>query len=546
MLGQVELSSVANDLLFVNDHTLAAACDDHQIHIWTMSTSDQRMIMAESHRLTGHSEPVNALAGWAADQLLSASGDGTVRLWNIKDAQQLRSLDHGATVQSLAASPSTQRAVSGSATGGTKLWDMSQGKLLADLNVDLQRQQRADRSRLQLEIAERQVANATQDLAEGKQRNSQAAENLKKIQQQDASQNADTAQQAMQRAEAALVDAQQALEMLTAAVAASEEGRTAAEASFQRDEKSCNDFQHHAQLTSFAPQGHILATASETGCVYLWNADSGAALNQVEYDAESRRLLTFVSDDCVLTLMESGSVRQWAVSPHWELARVIGTPQDSSTFTDRITALAFSPDGRWLAVGSGEPSRSGQIKVFGVQDQQLLLELAEAHSDTVFGLAFSPDGKYLATCGADRFVKVFDAQTGQLVRTFEGHTHHVLDVAWQADGRILASAGADKAVKLWSFREGHQLRTIQDFGKGVTSLQFIGASNRFCASCGDHNLYRCNTEGAREAVGRGDDYLYCVTASQIGGQIAFGGHDGVVCIIDADGKLQSEIKPAPN
>ena len=75
---------------------------------------------------------------------------------------------------------------------------------------------------------------------------------------------------------------------------------------------------------------------------------------------------------------------------------------------------------------------------------QEVREIPDAHSDTVFGVAFSPDGSQIATCGADRFMKVFDVATGQLIRNFEGHTHHVLSVSWRADGRVLATGGADK------------------------------------------------------------------------------------------------------
>ena len=67
-------------------------------------------------------------------------------------------------------------------------------------------------------------------------------------------------------------------------------------------------------------------------------------------------------------------------------------------------------------------------------------EIKNGHSDTVFGVCFSPDGTKLATCGADKFVKVFEIPSGKFIKAFEGHTHHVLDVGWKFDGKLLASA----------------------------------------------------------------------------------------------------------
>ena len=81
----------------------------------------------------------------------------------------------------------------------------------------------------------------------------------------------------------------------------------------------------------------------------------------------------------------------------------------------------------------------------------------------------------LATCGADKFVKVFEVPSGKFLKSFEGHTHHVLDVGWKADGKLLASAGADNVVKVWDYEKGEQVRTIgTQARKQMTRLVFIG------------------------------------------------------------------------
>jgi WD40 repeat protein len=64
-------------------------------------------------------------------------------------------------------------------------------------------------------------------------------------------------------------------------------------------------------------------------------------------------------------------------------------------------------------------------------------------------VAFSPDNKLIASGGYDNTVKVWDAATGALVRTFTGHTAAVWAVGFSPDGKELASASSDKTVKIW-------------------------------------------------------------------------------------------------
>ena len=62
-----------------------------------------------------------------------------------------------------------------------------------------------------------------------------------------------------------------------------------------------------------------------------------------------------------------------------------------------VKSVVVAEDGKLLATGGGEPSRSGELKIWNLSDGTLVKAIADAHSDTIFGLDFSPDGKLLAS-----------------------------------------------------------------------------------------------------------------------------------------------------
>jgi WD40 repeat protein/mono/diheme cytochrome c family protein len=114
---------------------------------------------------------------------------------------------------------------------------------------------------------------------------------------------------------------------------------------------------------------------------------------------------------------------------------------------ERIQKLAWSPDGKKIALTGGSPARMGEIQIWDVAGKKL--ELSKSLTfDTLYGASWSPDGKYLAFGCGDNAVRAIDVATGKETLFMGGHSDWVLDTVWGVDGKHVVSCGRDMSVKL--------------------------------------------------------------------------------------------------
>jgi WD40 repeat protein len=193
------------------------------------------------------------------------------------------------------------------------------------------------------------------------------------------------------------------------------------------------------------PDGRRVA-AGDGAAVRWWDLATGRELDRLELPLEDVRLLAFGRDGDLLAAAGSGP-EIVLVEPDTGRVRLTlrhaAAGQEAAPVTV-VQALAFSPDGRRLL----SAGRDRLLRLWDAETGALVKEMA-GHTDVVFAAAFHPEGRRIASGGRDRVVRIWDAERGEELVRLPGHTNYIFSLAFSPDGATLASGSGDATVRLW-------------------------------------------------------------------------------------------------
>ena len=263
-----------------------------------------------------------------------------------------------------------------------------------------------------------------------------------------------------------------------------------------------------------------------SGDYQTWHLPEGAMARLEKGKIGSNdRAIAFSPDGQYLAVASSIGVWLYDVATYRELALIPGHMTENAF-------VAFSPDGTLLALGTYQ----GSVELWDVSTSTKIATF-EGHTSNVTSVVFSPDGTTFASGSGDNTVKLWDVATRRNIATLEGHTRRVKSVAFSPDGTILASGSGDNAgygtLKLWDIATRRNIATLGGHIGQVGSVAFSPDGTTLAAgSGGQFRLWDIATRTNVATLERGRGAVESVAFSPDGTTLATVSWDNTVNLWD--------------
>jgi WD40 repeat protein len=251
-----------------------------------------------------------------------------------------------------------------------------------------------------------------------------------------------------------------------------------------------NSHRNAVSSVAYSFDNSRIASSSHDHSVKIWDAHTGQLLNTLVGHTDIIFSVAFSFDSSrIASGSRNHSIKIWDAYSGQLLNTLIDlgiTPVlgRHKSHNSAVFNVAYSPDNLKIISGN-EDSR---IKIWDAQSGQLLDTLIDpgiinygSHASSVLSVAFSFDNLRIVSGGSyDNIIKIWNAsplkgnvvQTGQLIRTLDGHTDWVNSVAFSPDNLRIVSGGRDGYIKIWDALSGQLLNTLDDHTIGINSVAF--------------------------------------------------------------------------
>ncbi len=198
---------------------------------------------------------------------------------------------------------------------------------------------------------------------------------------------------------------------------------------------------------------------------------------------------------------------------------------------DAVRCLVYSKDGGLLAAGGGVPGSSGEIRLWDTHASRETAVFGD-DTDVINAVAFSPDAKRIACGSSDKNVEIWEVAGPKQISTLRDHSDAVLGISWSPDSKYIASCSADWSIKVWDPIAAKRLYSVAAHDGAVNTVSFSPDGKTLLSCSADRTAKQWNFAADSSTLLRSlsshSQYVLCASFSKNGKVAATGSADKTV------------------
>jgi WD40 repeat protein len=302
----------------------------------------------------------------------------------------------------------------------------------------------------------------------------------------------------------------------------------------------------------FSPNSKRLACVDRSNFVTIWDSGSGEQVNLIGPFAEDLTSIGFFDQSKRIVIgtsnvdLDAISRKEKKLADVEPVLRVVDLSDESivaelSGHSNRINSVDCTLNGEFIVSG-GEDSEVRVWKQVS-RERYELHKRFNAHSAKITSVAISPTQSVFATCGGDAMIKLWELETGNLIRMLVGHEDVVNGIRFSSDGRLLVSASSDRTAKVWVVEEGTELVNCQGHFDELNEVCFSADNAEIFSASDDQTarVWNARRKSSTVVLKAHENVIWQADFSPDGQRIVSASEDGTVRISNVEtGQLIGE------
>ncbi|MBN2348200.1 MAG: WD40 repeat domain-containing protein [Bacteroidales bacterium] len=224
----------------------------------------------------------------------------------------------------------------------------------------------------------------------------------------------------------------------------------------------------------FCTDGSLLAAGTEDKIIYVLNTESGELVYTINNNYYPVRDIRFTDSD-ILYVASGPDIKK--INPE---GNILQTCQGQTT---HIWSIDMSGDLSKMIAGSYNKT----VKMWDVQSGDVI-RIFEGHEKSALAVALSNNGLLAASGSLDQSVRIWNTKTGELTQLLERHSDNIYSLAFHPSDTLLASASRDNTIRLWNVNTGDVVQSYIGHNKDVLDVKFTPDGNYLLSGSLDQTI----------------------------------------------------------